>query len=339
MVTEDGAKDDMEDDVEDRSTDDYEMSTWDITEGTELAPGYYAWDVLGVGRRFEMWVAWCADRLTPVCVKLPRRDELNERTFDALRREHQAASSFDHPAIPRVFDADLEGPRPYLVHEFIEGKPLSLVLDDDGPYDGHDLVFLGLQLGAALRHIHRRGFVHLDLKPSNVAMRGDRATVFDFDIALPIGAQRSTNKPRGTHYYMAPEQIRCQPAHPSMDLFALGALLYEAASNRVAFALDTGELPTDSDAQPRVHRQNGAPIPPIGDLAPDLPLPIAAVIDRLMAIDVEARPASAAESIRLLEAALPDDDDRMWPAWVSDALLTDSHAAPKLRPSSLSHLR
>jgi len=250
-----------------------------------------------------------------------------------------SSSLMPHPAIPRLFGADLDGPRPYLVQEFIEGKPLSHVLDDDGPYDGHDLVFLGLQLGAALRHIHRRGFVHLDLKPSNVAMRGDRAIVFDFDIALPIGVQRSTDKPRGTHNYMAPEQIRCEAAHPSMDLFALGALLYEAASNQVAFALDTVDQPTNSDSGPRVHRQEGAPIQPIGELVPELPLPIATVIDQLTAIDVEARPASASEAIRLLEAALPPDGERLWPPWVSDALLAEPYEVPKLRPRSLSHLR
>jgi eukaryotic-like serine/threonine-protein kinase len=301
-----------------------EGSTWHFVEGVEIAPGYYAWDLLSIGRRFEMWIAWCASRLTPVCVKLPRKDELNARTVAALQREYQAASSMSHPAIPRVFEANIDADVPYIIHEFIEGKPLSLVLDDDGKFDPHDVIFLGLQLAAALRHVHNQGYVHLDLKPANVSIRGDRALLLDFDIALPIGGQRSTTRPRGTRHYMAPEQIRCEPAQPSMDLFALGTLLYEVASNQKAFRLDTADEPSHSSQEVHPYRQIQAPIASIGELVPDLGPSIAAVIDALMAIDVAARPATADDTIKLLEAALPPDQEEgpLWPAWVTDTVLS-----------------
>ena len=57
-----------------------EVTTWGFSEQTEIVPGYFAWDLLGVGRRFEMWIAWCAERLTPVCVKIPRSDDHTERS-------------------------------------------------------------------------------------------------------------------------------------------------------------------------------------------------------------------------------------------------------------------
>jgi serine/threonine protein kinase len=302
---------------------DDERSTWGFEEGDVLVPGYVAWALLGLGRRFETWVAWCQDRLAPVCIKLPRRDELTSRALDALGREHQAASAMAHPAIPRVFAYDPDAEIPHLIYEFVEGRPLSLVLDEDGPYDAHDVVFLGLQLAAALRHVHRRGFVHLDLKPSNVTMRGDRAILLDFDIALPVGGQRSTTKPRGTGHYMAPEQIRCLPANPSMDIFALGAVLFEAATARRAFAQPTASASLRSGDPAERFPQLSRPLPDLEQLAPQLTPAVAAAVRRLLAVEPADRPETTSDVIRLLEAALPPDTEVLWPPWVTPALLGD----------------
>lgn len=299
------------------------ISGWNFGQGEPMLPGYAAWDLLGQGRRFETWIAWSAERYAPVCIKIPRLDSLRSRsTLDALARELEAAGAMSHPAIPRVLAADLSGATvmPHIVYEFIEGRPLPLILEEDGPLDAHDVVFVGLQLAAALHHVHGRGFVHLDLKPSNVTLRGERAILLDFDIALPIGGQRSTTRPRGTAWYMAPEQIRCEPAHPSMDLFALGALLFEAATDERLFDLDTDELPTDSDELPTRFPQVSETRPPIAELAPALTPGVAAVVETLLAIDPADRPPDAATVIDLLDAALPPGTDPLWPSWVPAAL-------------------
>ncbi len=294
-------------------------STWpQFRPEVEIVPGHLAWDILSVGRRFEMWIAWSMERLTPVCVKLPRADNLTNSTIQALRREHQAATALAHPAIPRVFGADLEAPIPYLIHEFIEGMPLSRRIEDEGPLDNQDLIMLGLQMAAVLRHVHRRGYVHLDVKPSNVALRGDRAILLDFDIALPIGERRSTTKPRGTRYYIPPEQIRCEPANPAMDLFAVGALLYEAASGVRAFDVDTEGGTTVSGAGPRRYRQLEGPIPTIRQVVPGVHPVIAEVIDQLMVSDPADRLSSADDLVVALEAAASAAQlESMWPAWVT----------------------
>jgi serine/threonine protein kinase len=295
-----------------------DVTTWGFSEQSEIVPGYFAWDLLGVGRRFEMWIAWCAERLTPVCIKIPRGDDHTERTLDALRRELAAATSFNHPAIPRVFASDLTTEMPYIVYEFIEGRPLSAVIEDDGPMASNDVVLLGMQVAVALRHIHRQGFVHLDLKPANIALRGDRAMVFDFDIALPIGGQRSQSKPRGTRWYMPPEQIRCEPAQPGMDIFALGAVLYEAATATLAYGQDTRsdeeQLPP---ADPAGYRQLGPPIPTVAELVPTVWPPLAQAIDTMLRPDPGERPADASEALDLLASALPPDGEPLWPDWVN----------------------
>jgi len=291
-------------------------STWLLAERRPIAPGYLAWDLLSVGRRFEMWIAWDQTRLTPVCIKLPRRDQLKKRTIDALQRELQTARSFDHPAIPRVLFADLTGYRPYIVYEFIEGRTLSHMIDDDGPLEGNDVVLLGLQIAATLRYIHSRGYVHLDLKPSNVLMRGDRAIISDFDISLPIGAQRSKTKPRGTRQYLSPEQIRCEPAQPTSDIFALGAVLYRAASGLTAYRRDVDNEPSETSLAPRVFRQNGPPIPLLGAVAVHIAPEIAAIVDQLMQLDKTKRPSTATEAIDLLTGVIAPGD-LLWPPWLT----------------------
>ena len=305
------------------------VTTWGFCEQSEIVPGYFAWDLLGVGRRFEMWIAWCVDLLTPVCIKLPRGDDHTKRTRDALRRELDAAASFNHPAIPRVFASDLAADPPYIVYEFIEGRPLSLVIEEDGPVTSNDVVLLGLQVAVALRHVHQRGFVHLDLKPANIALRGDRAMVFDFDIALPIGGQRSRSKPRGTHGYMAPEQIRCEPARPGMDIFALGVVLYEAATATRAFGRDTRSDEQQSLTSDAVrYRQLGPPIPAVAELNPAVWPPLAHAIDAMISLDADDRPATASEAIALLASVRPPDGEPLWPDWVQELATT---APPRQR--------
>jgi len=299
-----------------RHTDD---STWPIAEQSPIAPGYLAWDLLSIGRRFEMWIAWDQVRLTPVCIKMPRSDQMKKRPLAALRRELEAARSFDHPAIPRVFFADLDAVRPYVVYEFIEGRTLSHMIDDDGPLDNNELVLLGLQIAATLRYVHGRGFVHLDLKPSNILMRGDRAIISDFDISLPIGAQRSKRKPRGTRQYLSPEQIRCEPAQPVSDIFALGAVLYKAASGITAYSRDVDNEPSESSVAPDTFRQNGPPIPLLSKVAEQIKPEVAAAVDHLMALDKTQRPATATEAINLL-ATVITPNELLWPPWLTPTI-------------------
>lgn len=294
--------------------------SWAFREGEEIVPGCVAWDCLAQGPRFEMWIAWCRERLAPVCVKLPRPDQLHRRAANALQREAEVVRALSHPAIPRLFSADVEARLPYLVYEFIEGRPLSVVLDEDGPFDDHDVVIIGLQLAAALRHVHHRGFVHLDVKPANTTLRGERVLLLDFDLTLPVGGLRSTVQPRGTIHYMSPEQIRCEPAHPAMDLFGLGVLLFELATAERLFTFPSSESLSDSYSLPTEFPQLNS-IPDIGSIAPKLGPDLAGVIQRLVAADPSDRPRDADAAILLIESALPLGTEPLWPSWVTSVVL------------------
>jgi serine/threonine protein kinase len=294
-------------------TTEHALGTWSFEPGEEIADGLHAWQRLGSGRRCETWLAWSAPLWSHITVKLLRPDATDVRDRRALAREADMCRALAHPGVQRLLDAQPDGARPYLVFEYIEGPSLEEVLEEAGTLDGPDVIRLGMQLASVLAYIHLKGFVHLDLKPTNVVLRDGRAVLLDLDIARTIGARGSGRKPRGSPPFMAPEQIRCAPAAPSMDLFALGVVLYEAATGALAFA-------PEGSGESRLYPQL-AHVPVAARLlAPELPRAVEAVIMRLLDRDPARRPATAAVTLACLAAVLPDDEEGLWPPWADQLL-------------------
>jgi eukaryotic-like serine/threonine-protein kinase len=284
-------------------------TSWARLAGEELAPGLRAWALLGDGRRCETWLAWCQRRWTPVAVKLPRPDQVTPRSRRALAREARALRPFSHPSIQRLLEARLDDPVPCLVFEYIEGPTLASLLDRRGPLAPGDVIRLGLQVGAVLHYLHGSGVAHLDVKPENLAVRGGRAVLLDFDLARPLGQADGKGRLRGSAPYMAPEQIGRAPATPAMDLFALGATLYEAATDDLAFqAHRSGDEPC--------YPQLTGPPASLRSLNPAVPVALERAISTLLAPDPSARPPSAAAAMKLLAGALPRGEEGLWPRWV-----------------------
>lgn len=296
-------------------------SSWQFAPGDQIVPGLFAWAALGAGRRYETWLAWSISRWSAIVVKLPRKDSLTDSARQGLAREAGVTRILSHPSIARLLDAQVgqEESLPHIIYEYVEGPTLEAVIDE-GPLTPSDVIRLGMQVAAALHYLHGRGVVHLDVKPGNIAIQDGRAILMDFDITLPIGAVRSRTKPRGTPCYMAPEQVRCLPAAPSMDLWALGAVLYEAATAEVAFDVD-------EEGPDRTYPQLTQP--PIPPRARD-PSIHGALEDLIMALlqrDPIRRPPSAMAVLSILEASLPAGEEGLWPAW-ADRLLPPAGHAP-----------
>jgi serine/threonine protein kinase len=291
-------------------------SSWTRKPGEELVPGALAWALLGDGRRCETWLAWSRHRWGPVAIKLPRPDHVNERSRLALAREARAVSSLAHPSIQRLLETRLNDPIPYLVFEYIEGPTLDSLLDERGALAPSNVVRLGLQVGSALHYLHELGIAHLDVKPENIAIREGRAVLMDFDLAQKLGGRENESRlengkhPRGSPPYMAPEQVRRAPASAAMDLFGLGATLYEAATRRLAF--DPGDRPDDPD-----YPQLAGPPAPARSFNARIPASLDHAILRLLALNPSERPPTALAAMALLAQALPKHELRLWPKWVS----------------------
>jgi tetratricopeptide (TPR) repeat protein len=231
----------------------------------------------------------------PVALKVlrePERPGLRKRFI----REGRILRRLSHPGLVRCH-AVLDGPQPVLVLELLLGASLDIRLRD-GPLPPEDVV--GVAAGAlrALGHLHEHGIVHRDIKSSNLWINEDGSVVLvDLGLAADNADPLTTTlgDVLGTHAYMAPEQIAGAESDHRCDLYSLGITLYEALC---------GERPYQaSGLAGYLHAHRAAGAPPIVDRVRGVPVRLAALIDRLMARDPAARPASAAVALAQLLGA------------------------------------
>ena len=212
--------------------------------GTELVPGRSVVRSLGGGHRFEVFLVW-DDGLYALGVAKVLRPHLvkKERALDDLREEAEMLARLVHPVIVRGFDAVLDGPRPHLLLEHLEGPTLRRLIRRGGPIPLEQLLPLAAHVGAAVRYMASRGVVHLDVKPDNIVM-GIPPRLIDLSIARSLERAARVRRPLGTDAYMPPEQ--CDPtAYPgeigsSSDVWGLGATLHHALSGAVPFPRPKG---------------------------------------------------------------------------------------------------
>ncbi|MCA2224338.1 serine/threonine-protein kinase [Nonomuraea aurantiaca] len=151
-------------------------------------------------------------------------------------RELKAAQRVASFCTARVIEADLDGDTPYIASEYIDGRALRDIVDDDGPLRGTALDRLAIGTATALTAIHHASIVHRDFKPDNVLIAADGPRVVDFGIARIIDSSGTiTSRAIGTPAYMAPEQIAGDDVGPYTDVFAWGAVIAFAATGETVF--------------------------------------------------------------------------------------------------------
>ena len=223
-----------------------------LTAGARLGP-YEILSLAGAGGMGEVYRARDTRLDRRVAIKLLPAD-LAERPDRRARfeAEARAISALSHPHICTLFDVGEDEDRTFLVMEYLEGETLDDRLTR-GPLPPGDVMQYAMEIADALDHAHRNRIVHRDLKPSNVMLTASGAKLLDFGLARrpalaePAGASISTlsfdqqkitaeGTIVGTFQYMAPEQLEGKDADARTDIFAFGAVLYEMATGRRAFA-------------------------------------------------------------------------------------------------------
>jgi serine/threonine protein kinase len=188
-----------------------------------------------------------------VALKVVKKDvRLDSSASQNLLLEARASSSLAHPNICTIHEVGETDGELYIVMEFVEGKSLRDMSGDTG-LSPESVLRCGVQIASALARAHDRGSVHRDLKSANIVVTSDGLVkVLDFGLAKRVGgavldgATRSFETMRdasalsGTLSHMAPEVLRGEEADYRSDLWALGVVLYEAASGRLPFEGRTG---------------------------------------------------------------------------------------------------
>jgi tetratricopeptide (TPR) repeat protein len=196
---------------------------------------------IGAGGMGVVYRAYDNDLKRDVAIKVLADMELaDDAARQRFRIEALTLSRSQHPNIAVVHEFNAGGALNYIVMEYIPGETLSTRLES-GRLEFPMVLQLGRELTEGIAAAHRQGVVHGDLKPSNLRLTVDgHLKILDFGIArwssMPDSDTRSSEDPRiaGTLAYMAPEQVRGQPAGEVSDVYAVGAVLYEMATGHRA---------------------------------------------------------------------------------------------------------
>jgi len=248
-------------------------SAWAIEVGSEIASGYRAAGLLERRPRIETWLAWEAEKSRAVEVKVPRRMPVTAAAIAELRNEYDQGRRLRHPGLVRPLAAELDAALPFAVYERVEGSRLShLIGRRIDPPEALELLRVGADLARTLAYLHRLGHAHLDLGPDIVRSCRDGLIITDLRYAVPFGTEQLRFYDDQQRPAIAPEQLRGDPASAAMDVYALGALLYQVA---------VGEL-FAADSRPEPSR-----------LASCVPASVAELVEQMLASEPADRPTAA----------------------------------------------
>ena len=178
-----------------------------------------------------------------VAIKVLHRSLAGDQAFvDRFRTEARAAAGLSHANIVAVFDWGSVDGIYYMVMEYVRGQSLRALLNREGRLEPAQAAEVVRQTLLALGHAHDQGIVHRDIKPENILVTtGGVVKVADFGLARAYadGHQTQAGTVTGTVQYLAPEQIRGEPADPRSDLYSLGIVTYELLTGKLPFTGET----------------------------------------------------------------------------------------------------
>jgi len=272
-----------------------QKSQWHLSAGDQIAPGRTAVKRLGGGLRYEAYLAWDAHLHALVVIKILRPGLVEDRhALEGLAVEARMLELLRHPVLVRGFGAELEGSRPHIVLEHLEGPRLSTMLRKYGPLPVEQLIPLALQLCSVAHYMGAEGILHLDIKPSNIIM-GAPARLIDLSVAKALIESGGIRNPIGTDAFMAPEQCDPQgrgPAGPAADVWGIGATLFRAASGSRPFPGADHHSAVPEERWPQLA---SPPIPLPEKVPPEIAEPILACLTA----DPAARPSATELAARL----------------------------------------
>src|SRR3989454_1064781 len=267
-----------------------------FTPGAVISGRYRLVALLGRGGMGEVYRA---DDLTldhPVALKFLPEDVAHDGARLAqFHNELRIARQVSHKNVCRLYDLGEADGRQFLTMEYVDGEDLASLLRRIGRLPPDKAIEIARQLCAGLAAAHERGVLHRDLKPANVMLDGDgNVRIADFGLAIADGPGEVAHA--GTPQYMAPEQLKGQPASVKSDTYALGLVLFQIFTGSRAY-----DAKTPHELQ-QLHQSGTVTTP--SSVVRDLSPAVERVILRCLERDPAQRPVSAIG----VAAALPGGD-------------------------------
>jgi serine/threonine protein kinase len=265
--------------------------------GDVIAERYELVELVGTGGMSSVYKAHdqLLERNVALKVLHPHYGD-DQEYVERFRREARAVAQLSHPNIVTVIDRGEADGHQFIVFEFIDGENLKELVERTGPLPVRRAVELALAVAEGLAFAHEHGLVHRDVKPQNVLLNGEgEAKVTDFGIARSLDVEHGvtqTGTVLGTSNYLSPEQASGKQVTPATDVYSLGIVMYELLTAEVPF-------PGDNFVAIAMKHLN-EPVPNILERRPDVPVRLAAAIERA----VEKDPSRRFESMNELASEL-----------------------------------
>jgi serine/threonine protein kinase len=237
-----------------------------------------------------------SEQLVALKVLPPRLARTEERMLARFRREMDMSQKVAHPHLAWTYEVGESAGVYYIAMEYIPGRTLSRLIQDEGPMHWKRAARLMAEVAAGLEHAHNQGLVHRDLKPSNIQITPrDHAKVLDLGLALIHGEQGTDalvvggqGYIVGSMDYIAPEQtLDAAAVDRRCDVYSLGCTLYFTLTGRPPFPGGT--------SKEKIYRHRSEVPTPLAELVPTLPAGFVAVVERMMCKDPAGRSQSAVE--------------------------------------------
>jgi tetratricopeptide (TPR) repeat protein len=299
----------------------FEQTGKEFDVGTTVSSRYEITRLIGHGGMGAVYEAIDRELDRKVAIKVIRKELAQDP--DILRRFKQEvllARQISHRNVVRIYDlGEYEGTR-YITMDFVQGRELGCLIEQEGPLPASRAANLALQICKALKAAHVERVIHRDLKPQNIVVDSDdRVYVMDFGIARSMeqSGMTQTGAIVGTLQYMAPEQAKGEAVDQRTDLYAFGLIFYEMLTGVSAFKGDT--------ALASLYRRTRERATPPSQINSAVPAPLNLIVTKCLEADPAKRYQSAVEIVQDLDA------------WLGHSPRTDFRYSRILMPQARNH--